>query len=209
MKIFHAVWCGDRVFEAHRLVLCACSPLFRSMLTLSPKRHVDPIVFLKDISPVHFERLLQFMVSLKHQVLSLGSTGLVIFQYCGEARVPNCDLQALLETATVLKIRGLANEKKEKPPAPPPKKRARVLSAQAQQHAGQHVEHQAQAPRGALKRSPEPPLLHSHSHNSGNCGKKSPLATVDHNTQQPLELTRNSVLYKRPELDPKSPGKKI
>ena len=25
------IWCGDRVFEAHRLVLCACSPLFKAV----------------------------------------------------------------------------------------------------------------------------------------------------------------------------------
>ena len=34
------VWCGDRVFDAHRLVLCACSPLFRAMLTRTPPRYV-------------------------------------------------------------------------------------------------------------------------------------------------------------------------
>ena len=73
------VWCGDRVFDAHRLVLSACSPLFKSMLTRQPprlRRSPDhtPIVFLRDVSPVHFERLLQFM-------------------YCGEVRVPNNELE--------------------------------------------------------------------------------------------------------------------
>jgi len=89
------VWCGDRVFDAHRLVLSACSPLFKSMLTRQPprlRRSPDhtPIVFLRDVSPVHFERLLQFM-------------------YCGEVRVPNNELEDLLSTATSLSVRGLAN----------------------------------------------------------------------------------------------------
>ena len=47
-------------------------------------------MFLRDVSPVHFERLLQFM-------------------YCGEVRVPNNELEDLLATATSLKVRGLAN----------------------------------------------------------------------------------------------------
>ena len=53
-------------------------------------RSDQPIVFLRDVSPVHFERLLQFM-------------------YCGEVRVPNNELEDLLATATSLKVRGLAN----------------------------------------------------------------------------------------------------
>lgn len=87
------IWCGDRVFDAHRLVLCACSPLFRAMLTRQPPRlsrsDQQPIVFLRDINSLHFERLLQFM-------------------YCGEVRVPNNELDDLLAAATSLKVRGLA-----------------------------------------------------------------------------------------------------
>lgn len=86
------IWCGDRVFDAHRLVLCACSPLFKSMLTRQrlQRSHAEQIVFLRDVSAVHFERLLQFM-------------------YCGEVRVPNNELEDLLATATSLSVRGLAN----------------------------------------------------------------------------------------------------
>ena len=125
--------------------------------------------------------------------------------------MPNCDLQALLETATVLKIRGLANEKpKDKTPAAPPKKRARAMSgACAVNNACAPVTnsvrtHEAQQlHRSALKRSPEP-LHHTTS------GKKSPLAPLDHNTPQPLELTRNhsSVLYHKRLgiIESKSPG---
>ena len=92
-----SIWCGDRVFDAHKLVLCACSPLFKAMLTRPGSSRLrsrtpdhQPVVFLKDVSPVHFERLLQFM-------------------YCGEVRVPNNELEDLLATATSLSVRGLAN----------------------------------------------------------------------------------------------------
>ena len=81
------------VYFDSRLVLCACSPLFRDMLTRQPPRprrpDLQPVVFLKDVSPVHFERLLQFM-------------------YCGKVQVPNNELEDLLATATSLSVHGLA-----------------------------------------------------------------------------------------------------
>lgn len=156
------IWCGDRVFDAHKLVLCACSPLFKSMLTrLRPQNH--PVVFLKDVSPVHFERLLQFM-------------------YCGEVRVPNNELEELLATATSLSVRGLANAPHEqqplpllnksppatnqnKEPAAPPKKRLRRNSEEFQIHHkksplstldNNRILNNSQAPSSCT-----PPLAHS------------------------------------------------
>ena len=90
-------------------MLCACSPLFKDMLTRqppSPRRpDLQPVVFLKDVSPVHFERLLQFM-------------------YCGKVQVPNNELEDLLATATSLRIHGLAQPPpslvgRSSPPPPP------------------------------------------------------------------------------------------
>ena len=48
-----------QVFETHKLMLCACSTFFRSILTKRPDRH--PIVFLKDVDPKQLEQLLQYM----------------------------------------------------------------------------------------------------------------------------------------------------
>ena len=95
------------MFLPYRLVLCACSPLFKDMLTRqppSPRRpDLQPVVFLKDVSPVHFERLLQFM-------------------YCGKVQVPNNELEDLLATATSLSVHGLAQPPPTgvtNPPTPP------------------------------------------------------------------------------------------
>ena len=92
------------------------------MLTRQPPRprrpDLQPVVFLKDVSPVHFERLLQFM-------------------YCGKVQVPNNELEDLLATATSLSVHGLAQPQTQPPaalshppeppltpkPAAPPKKR--------------------------------------------------------------------------------------
>ena len=50
---------SGQVFETHKLMLCACSTFFRSILTKRPDRH--PIVFLKDVDPKQLEQLLQYM----------------------------------------------------------------------------------------------------------------------------------------------------
>lgn len=86
--------CGGQVFETHKLMLCACSTFFRSILTKRPDRH--PIVFLKDVDPKQLEQLLQYM-------------------YQGEINVLQEDLSPLIETARALQVKGLADA-----PAPPP-----------------------------------------------------------------------------------------
>ena len=140
-------------------MLCACSPLFKDMLTRQPPRprrpDLQPVVFLKDVSPVHFERLLQFM-------------------YCGKVQVPNNELEDLLATATSLSVHGLAQPPPvqhvtaaapvipEPPltpkPAAPPKKRR--LSRDNNHHTNSKNE------------------FHNHFSSSV---KKSPLSTLDSN----------------------------
>ena len=110
------ICCGEKLFDAHKLILSVCSPYFKSMLTHKKKlnkyamssssssnepssnssmncnhhlNQMHPIIFLKDVSPKDFERLLQFM-------------------YYGEVRVPNDDLESLILTAKSLKVKGLS-----------------------------------------------------------------------------------------------------
>ena len=112
------ICCGEKLFDAHKLILSACSPYFKNMLTHKKKlnkfalssssssnespgggssvnctyshlNQMHPIIFLKDVPPCDFERLLQFM-------------------YYGEVRVPNEDLESLILTAKSLKVKGLS-----------------------------------------------------------------------------------------------------
>ena len=107
------ICCGEKLFDAHKLILSVCSPYFKSMLTHKKKlnkfamsssnelpasslncshshlNQMHPIIFLKDVPPCDFERLLQFM-------------------YYGEVRVPNEDLESLILTAKSLKVKGLS-----------------------------------------------------------------------------------------------------
>ncbi|KAF2356093.1 BTB/POZ domain [Trinorchestia longiramus] len=81
------VACDGRQYSAHRMVLSACSPYFRTMLKANPCKH--PIVILKDVGCAELERLLEFM-------------------YNGEVNIAQDQLAAFLRTAESLKIRGLA-----------------------------------------------------------------------------------------------------
>ncbi|MCL4121265.1 UNVERIFIED_CONTAM: hypothetical protein GTU68_034518 [Idotea baltica] len=81
------VACDGHHYSAHKMVLSACSPYFRSLLRANPCQH--PIVILKDVGHIEMERLLEFM-------------------YNGEVNIAQDQLAAFLKTAESLKIRGLA-----------------------------------------------------------------------------------------------------
>ncbi|QQP36186.1 Uncharacterized protein FKW44_021203 [Caligus rogercresseyi] len=80
--------------RAHRVILSACSPFFKSMLrSLS---HEHPLLYLRGIPPSHMEAILSFM-------------------YSGEVSVPQDELQSFLALAEELQIKGLTNSR---PPSP-------------------------------------------------------------------------------------------
>lgn len=76
----------DETFEAHKLILSACSPYFRALLNRSPCRH--PVIYLNDVSADHVATLLKYM-------------------YVGQIAVKKEDLNDILRTADQLRIRGL------------------------------------------------------------------------------------------------------
>lgn len=110
--------------KAHKVVLSACSPYFRELLSgIAVWQH--PVLFLRDI-PLHDLALI------------------LEFVYLGEVSVSQAMLQSFLKTASLLRIRGLAEEaeeedeekdvfatkRKRKPSKPDPgKKRATAAAA--------------------------------------------------------------------------------
>lgn len=77
-----------QTIKAHKLVLSACSPLFRSML--KKNTHPSPMIFLHGVRYSDISAILNFM-------------------YHGEVNVNQEDLQTFLAAAEELRIRGLSD----------------------------------------------------------------------------------------------------
>ncbi|XP_060848566.1 protein abrupt-like isoform X1 [Rhopalosiphum padi] len=88
--------CDGHSFTAHKVVLSACSPYFRSLLKANPCQH--PIVILRDVKKQEMEALLSFM-------------------YNGEVRINQEHLPEFLKTARSLQVRGLVDFTKENQPS--------------------------------------------------------------------------------------------
>ncbi|PNF34036.1 hypothetical protein B7P43_G03482, partial [Cryptotermes secundus] len=76
-----------RHLQAHRVVLSACSTYFQTLFSVNPCQH--PIVILKDVKYNDLKTMVDFM-------------------YYGEVNVSHDQLPAILKTAEMLKIKGLA-----------------------------------------------------------------------------------------------------
>ncbi|CAD7091157.1 unnamed protein product [Hermetia illucens] len=94
--------CEGQIIRAHRVVLCACSTYFDSMLT-NYSIEKDTIIIMKDAKFSDVKYLIEFM-------------------YKGEINVEHENLASLLKTAEELKIKGLAEvswrEDDGEPPIP-------------------------------------------------------------------------------------------
>jgi len=85
--------CDGDIVRAHKLVLSACSPLFRIML--KKNSHPQPMIFLRGIRFPDMVAILNFM-------------------YHGEVNVNQEDLQNFLAAAEELRIKGLSQASSEK-----------------------------------------------------------------------------------------------
>ena len=81
------LFCGGQEIRAHKVVLSACSMMFKSLLKNNICQH--PIIILHDVSLRILEAILQFI-------------------YKGEVNIEQDQLKSLLRAASLLQIRGLA-----------------------------------------------------------------------------------------------------
>jgi len=100
--------CDGDIVRAHKLVLSACSPLFRVML--KKNSHPQPMIFLRGIRFPDMVAILNFM-------------------YHGEVNVNQEDLQMFLAAAEELRIKGLSQGSTEKVENSVPKKKLLQPSA--------------------------------------------------------------------------------
>jgi len=78
--------CGSRQIQAHKLILSACSPFFRSVFKQNPHQH--PLLYLKGVEFVNLQSVLSFM-------------------YHGEVNVAQEELNSFLSVAEDLEVKGL------------------------------------------------------------------------------------------------------
>jgi len=92
--------CGSRQIQAHKLILSACSPFFRSILRQNPHQH--PLLYLKGVEFTDLQAVLNFM-------------------YHGEVNVAQEELNSFLSVAEDLQVKGLTqNESSQSKPKPEP-----------------------------------------------------------------------------------------
>jgi hypothetical protein len=98
--------CDDDQIQAHKVILSACSPFFRTVLRRN--RHEHPLLYLKGVKYVDLVAVLNFM-------------------YHGEVNVAQEELNSFLAVAEDLKVKGLTQNNSEKnnsriePPRPRPR----------------------------------------------------------------------------------------
>jgi hypothetical protein len=78
--------CETNQIQAHKVILSACSPFFRGVLTQNPHQH--PLLYLKDVRYKDLESVLSFM-------------------YHGEVNVAQDQLNSFLLVAEELQVKGL------------------------------------------------------------------------------------------------------
>lgn len=84
--------CDGNSIKAHKMVLSACSPYFQSLFFDNPCQH--PIIIMRDVKWPELKAAVEFM-------------------YKGEINVSQEQIGPLLRVAEMLKIRGLADVKKD------------------------------------------------------------------------------------------------
>ena len=109
--------CEDEQVSAHKVILSACSPLFRGILRKNPHQH--PLLYLKGVKYQEMLAVLNFM-------------------YMGEVNVAQDDLNSFLAVAEELRVKGLTqgegassrNSRDREPPEKeqrPPAKQQRLM----------------------------------------------------------------------------------
>ena len=91
--------CDDEQIQAHKVILSACSPFFRTVLRRNP--HAHPLLYLRGVRFSDLQSVLNFM-------------------YHGEVNVAQEELNSFLMVAEELRVKGLTQTQGEGAKASPP-----------------------------------------------------------------------------------------
>jgi len=103
--------CDDEQIQAHKVILSACSPFFRTILRRNP--HAHPLLYLKGVKFTDLQSVLNFM-------------------YHGEVNVAQEELNSFLAVAEELRVKGLTQGQSAGAPPPPPTQQPRKSSSFAE-----------------------------------------------------------------------------
>lgn len=114
--------CEGQLIRAHRVVLCACSSFFDTVLTNYASER-DPIIIMKDVTFADVKCLIEFMYKGEINVEHVST---IVFNSYGifekKSVFDQANLASLLKTADDLKIKGLAEvswrDDEDGPPLP-------------------------------------------------------------------------------------------
>ena len=106
------LYCKGKQLKAHKVILSACSSIFRNILKEAQSPH--PVIVLWDVDPRDGSALLDFM-------------------YNGQVDIQQDDLERFLIVADRLQVRGLSGEEPTPEPGPQPDSRKRALEPLGQQ----------------------------------------------------------------------------
>jgi len=134
--------CDDNQMEAHKVIISACSPFFRTILRRN--KHEHPLLYLKGVKYADLVSVLNFM-------------------YHGEVNVAQEELNSFLAVAEDLKVKGLTQNSSEtksqnsnRPEAP---RSQTLISNQRNEKPPQHIKHTRPVP---LPSARQPPTIQPH-----------------------------------------------
>ena len=119
--------CGSRQIQAHKLILSACSPFFKSILKMNPHQH--PLLYLKGVDFPSLQSVLNFM-------------------YHGEVNIAQEELNSFLAVAEDLQVKGLTQNK-------PDSSHSQVSNKSAAPSVGQETKYKV-ARKADPARKPDP-----------------------------------------------------
>jgi len=155
--------CEGETVKAHKLVLSACSPLFRLML--KKNSHPQPMIFLRGIRHPDMVSILNFM-------------------YNGEVNVNQEDLQNFLAAAEELKIKGLSQTSSDSVP-----KKATLTSAAAVAASGRGSGDGLTVSSGPAAKRPRPDSPASHAPSTPHSAKSPVGPEEEEETLEPPQLS--------------------
>jgi len=130
--------CGVRQLKAHKLILSACSPFFRTILRQNHHQH--PLLYLKGVEYSDLQAVLDFM-------------------YHGEVNVAQEELNSFLAVAEDLQVKGLSQNENTTDSRPPPQNNQKAEAIRPKSYLPR--EDPKPPPRPP---APKNPLLHEVAH---------------------------------------------